>query len=198
MSFRVSSGGKSASPRRALVVSIVLLAATCALAASMSWRRSADTLGERLAPAGWDISFSPPKRFQPAGQSSNRSGFEYRFRGEWLDDRSLILIFRGVAPTHAAGVPRDQSIGDFGDSAMSSRAFSFGSVSTLPKSSRVSIGSLPGAEVGNLDVGTIVRAAVSSEGARYAVVLSTGGRPIDRPLYELFDLVCASVRYVAG
>lgn len=197
MMFRVSSGEKSASPRRALVAAALLLGVSCALAASMSWGSAADRLGESFEPPGWHVSFSPPKGFLMVDQTSTPTGFEWLFRGEGFDGRPLVLIFRGVAPDELASNPGDSSPEEFGESAMFTRAFSFRVVSQLPKSSQTGIGPLPGAEVPNLDGGTIVRAVVTDDGVRYAVVLSSGGRPIDRRIYELFHLVCTSVRYLA-
>ena len=85
MSYQAYSMEKPGNPRRALLVSLLLLLAALALAQSLVGRQSSGELGDRVTPEGWGLSFRPPARFVSESPRANPDVLHY----DGLTDQGL-------------------------------------------------------------------------------------------------------------
>jgi len=87
---------------RALLCSMGLLAASLGAAAIASREKTPPTLGERVAPEGWAISFAPPADWRDRGEVLGPRNGRFRCYAA-ADDQSLLSFGR-------AQVPRSESL----------------------------------------------------------------------------------------
>ena len=105
---------KPASAPRALISSLLLLALACVLAAIMSWTRAGEPLSVRIEPAGWPISFRPPKGFTPGELVRTRLGELIPLRGMTTGGsraRLVILKFDPDVANHSASLSTELALG---------------------------------------------------------------------------------------
>ena len=184
MVVEVHTAGKPAVPGRALLTALTLFLLACSLAIGMTWRRWADPLGDRVRPPTWEISFRPPRRFQP-----------YTPEG-WPQDG--IRRFVGVTRRGAPAVLAFWRIDDVRNEAASKiaeqvlKAWDLRGPVAPPSVGFV--GPYKGAEMRGPQGTTIVRAAVVHPSRALAVSLDVDTDvPIDDRFYHLFDLTCRSI-----
>ena len=193
MVVEVYSGAKPARPHRAWLSSLALLVIVSGLAGAMTWQRTGRLLAGRTEPAGWEISFCPPRVFEPEERKSSQVStvYPYRLSGErgasaelavWRlnleEDVTMIrvcdLILQQNRPSWLRtlfGPPPTRTEGRVGD--------------------RVAV------EVQDMATQTVVRSVVLETGVAYALSLRVEGAAIDEGVYRLFDLMCRSVEFLA-
>ncbi len=181
---------KAAVPRRAWFASILLLVTTSALAWTMTRSRSGEALGPRIEPAGWSISFRPPRGF-PAGKFGPTTlGPAYPFYGRTpAGGRAVLALFR----LEGAGVGDALAVCERVLRAHTLPPPLIVSVSRLTRFDR-KLGPLDAVEIWDPLPGVVVRAAVLASGEAYAVSLRAEGR-IDQRLYRRFESTCASSEF---
>ncbi len=183
MVIRVHTSEKPAIFRRAWFASGLLLAISSVLAWAMVRGRSGEVLGPRIEPAGWSISFRPPRAF-PTGAFGPT---EYHFYGQTAGGfRPVLAVFRledavlGDAATVCERVLR----------AYSRQPLSAVRLSRLTWHDR-KLGPFEAAEIWDPQLGIVVRAAVLENREGYAIFLHVPGE-IDPRSYRLFDSTCSS------
>lgn len=154
-------------PRRALALTLLMLVGTTGVAGVVTWSRRSITLGERISPQGWRISFRPPGRWVQPGVElgKNTIVFEDPTRGR---DRRWLVFSRDPHPRHgtAEGIAGG-CLQDLTNPA--SGGLLVPSVRTYP----THLGPFPGATIEDAQTGTTVSAAFVEEEA-YCVALISG------------------------
>jgi hypothetical protein len=172
-----------------LVVSVLLLLFACALAAEMTWLRSHEPLGDRMRPAGWGVSFRPPRGFKAYTPNGLSLPGIQQFLGATAQGAPVLL---GV--WHIEEPPSDEAL-PVAIGVLQEYTPLWLGESRMPQTTWASeaIGPLEGAEILSPEGATLVRAAVADESFAVAVTLNLRNGPIDPRLYELFDLTCRSI-----
>jgi len=189
--MEVYTGEKPAIGRRAWLAAVLLMVIVTTLAGGMTWRRSEDSLAARVTPAGWSISFCPPRRFQESELGPTMLGSAFRFRG-WSAGGAAALL-----AVHRLDRWRVQDSLAACDLVLSAHV-----APTLPDSMTTretqfnkKLGPFEAVEVHDPFIGVVVRAAVLENGEAYAVSLGVDGPVIDDRSYRAFDLTCGSIMY---
>lgn len=193
MAIEVYSATTSTPPLRTVAVTVLLFAATCLLAASMSWRRAGETLGPRLEPQGWGVSFRPPKRFIQTELSQTEIGSVMLLSGEganlavWrmsppgdVDADDLCILILQQYEAAAAWGTRTHSQPP--------------SQSDLPPAANEPIGSRPAVERFSANHKVVVRATMEG-GPGYAISMVVISAPLPADAYRVFDLTCKSFEF---
>ena len=190
MVVEVYNASRKAEPRRILIAAMVLLGFSSALAATLTWHRAMHPLAARFQPAGWTISFEPPRGWAPGSLVPSGPVTAMLFHGSthvgkranlavWQldgsDDYDLQTVCTLVLAQH-----RTPLLPQLRTSAQTGSA---------PK-----LGRFDADERGGKGHPAVVRAARASIGTIYAVSLSVENALIDEQTYRLFDLTCRSIR----
>lgn len=179
-----------AAPRRTLLLCILLLLATGALAARMSWVRAGDPLGTLVEPPGWTISFRVPKRFQPADSMLTPRGPAYVWHSRLPRGgmASLLVVRVPSGPSADAAEVCRRFVGDY-------RSFADSSVNTvrIPPVSKP-IGPFSGVEMSMTSPAVVIRATCVNPVDAYVVITHVDNGQVDDALYRLFEATCASMR----
>ena len=177
---------KAALPRRAIMVSLALLAVAVGLAGSMTLRRAGGSLGLRVAPSGWGVSFQPPADFERVVGSIGEQAFRGAARGGpcLISFRRVDLADVADADAVALAILR-MATGK--DAVGGSQAPVGRVVQTLGRREAV--------ELFSSQPAFAIRAARLTDGSILAVSIIARQRELDHGLYQLFDLVCRSVEY---
>lgn len=190
MVIALYGGEKPAVPRRTWVASVLLLVLTSALAWAMTKSRSGETLGPRLEPTGWSISFRPPRRFPVGEFGPTKLGTAYRFYRRTPEGGLAVLaVFR----LEGTGISDARVVCERVLSAHTRLPTLMISASRLTRFDR-KLGPLDAVEIWDPQLAVVVRAAVLAGREAYAVSLRVEGR-IDQCSYSLFQLICASGEY---
>ena len=190
MTIEVHSSRKPAAPHRGWISALVLLTVATSLAAVMTLEKSGGGLEDRLHPAGWAVSFQPPRRFEPTGLLRTDFGsaavFHFVAQGGasaeiayWrIDGHSTLTAARACdLVLKTVDVPWTVML--------------FGSPATQTPEKLA--GEL-GVEVIDSAIGMAVRAAVAPNGEAYAVSFRVAQAALDEHFLEAFHLACDSVR----
>lgn len=174
MSHQAYSMEKPGNPKRALLVSLLLLLGALVLAQSLVGRNSGGELGDRVTPEGWGLSFRPPARFV---SESPKAGSEIlHFDGSTDEGLEVLLT---VAKLPSGTDPRESGL------------------EILPGYAKgvAQIGGHPATQwtdaQGRLDIRAI---RLTEEHDLFLKIEVTAGL-IDSALARTFDRVCESVRY---
>lgn len=186
MVIQVHTREKPAISRRAWFASILLLATASVLAWAMALSRSGEVLGRRIEPAGWSISFRPPRAF-PTGAFGPA---EYHFSGQTPGGNpALLSVFRLEEAVVGDGLT------------VCERVLSAHPRPPLPavRLSRLTwydrkLGPFEAVEIWDPQLGIVVRAAVLENREGYAISLRAPGA-IDPHSYRLFDSTCSSTEH---
>ena len=191
MVVEVYTGSKPAKPRRALLAALLLLAAACVAAWTMSANRSGGVLPTRLKPPGWAISFQRPARFREGKPLLTPLRSAYPFFALTPERVPVFIaihrmeLARGTDPRTACDRILRADLGP---------RVSFLDTTTLTWFDK-KLGSLDAVEVWNpLIESIVIRGTVLPSGETYAVSLRTDGR-IPPELYRVFERTCASIEY---
>ena len=193
MPMEVYTATRPAIPLRAWVSSILLLISASGLAGWISWGRSGELLAPRLEPQGWDMSFRPPRRFEPVMPDILTAANAIAYRTPTASGGVAELVFRrvGAAPNVDAGEICNHLLRPYASVLMAV-------FSPPPTRSTEKLGALDAVQVHFPGIPMIVRAARFDHGTAYAVSLRVDGGPIDESLYHSFDLACRSVDFKRG
>jgi hypothetical protein len=184
MVVEVHTTGKPAVRGRALLISIALFLLACSLAIGMTWHRWADPLGDRVRPPTWEISFRPPRRFQP-----------YTPEG-WpqQDIRRFLAVTQQGTPAELAFWRIDDIRNEAASQIAEQVLKAWDLRGPVAPPSAEPIGPYDGKETRGPQGTTIVRAAVVNPTLALAVSLDVDTDvPIDDRFYHLFDLTCRSI-----
>jgi|GEM_PF-3621345 len=186
MVYTVHTHGKSASPRRALLLSGALLACSTAVAAYTS----SHALGSRFTPPGWSISMQIPTGFRrlDTGADSNHATVELELV---VSEKTLAKV---VILRHDIG-PQD-SVEDIALAVCQRQFHGLALLGTLSDVHAAGVGPFDGAEVRLLDhTGypiAIIRAVVVGQIEAYSFTLLVAGEP--NLAYRRFDALTRTVR----
>lgn len=188
MAIQVYTGEKPAVSRRAWFASILLLAITSILAWAMTLSRSGEVLGRRIEPAGWSISFRPPRAFPTGAFGPTELGVAYRFSGQTPSgDLALLSVFRLEGAIAGDGLTVCERV----LRAHSRQRLPIVHLSRLTRYDR-KLGPFEAVEVWDPQLGIVVRAAVLKNRVGFAISFRAPG-DIDPRSYRLFDATCSSI-----
>ena len=196
MSIEVHTTGKPAVPRRAVILSLLLLVFTSILAMDMSRRRTKQTYVKRVRPEEWDISFRPPRGFVQGEMKSTEIGQAVPFQFELQPDIKIELavwrlpIQRGTNP-----IEPGQSLMRWmhAQSSMSLlKLLRLGHPPTEPQESK--LGNFDAYEIFDPRISTVVRVGKFSSDQAYGVSMKIQGMPLERALYSLFERTCRTIK----
>lgn len=146
---------------RAILASTLLLGLTIALAAVLISRRTATRLGERMAPAGWPISFRPP-----AGWTQLRREDHYREFVDLGNRRNPSQFVIGWEPNPSNRPPAERA-----GQLMAEHLMQVFSLVRPSPAEHAALGPLPGARVSMPDNGAYVHVGwVPGEASRLVVL----------------------------
>lgn len=174
--------------RKALTFSLLMLIGTTGLAGALVWNRRAIALGLRIAPAGWYISFTPPRRWVQLPAEGMPDELAFR-SGPTGQARRLLIVRRIVHPKYETSAPIAKrylrELHYPGLKGLFAPAFE-----AYPSPS----GPFEGAIVEDIENGTIVWAAIV-DGEAYCVALIIDG-VLAQGDRQLAKSVVDSVQYV--
>jgi hypothetical protein len=190
MPMEVYTAVRPAIPLRAWVSSLLLLVSASGLAGWMSWSRSGLLLAPRIEPQGWDMTFRPPRRFEPITYDPNAPVRVVLFRTTTASGGVVELAFRRMEalPQVNADEICELLLRPFGSIFMA--VFAPPAQRTVEK-----LGSLDAVQVHQPAIPMIVRAARLPSNPAYAVSLRALEGPLDESLYHSFDLACRSAEF---
>jgi hypothetical protein len=193
MTVEVYTAVRPAIPLRAWVSSLLFLISASGLAGWMSWSRSGLLLAPRIEPQGWDMSFRPPRRFEPIAYDPNAPARVVLFHTTTASGGVAELAFRRVEapPQVNAGEICELLLRPFGSIFMA--VFAPPTQRTVER-----LGSLDAVQVHQPAIPMIVRAVRLPDSSAYAVSLRGLEGPLDESLYHSFDLACRSAEFGAG
>jgi hypothetical protein len=186
MTLEVYTAGKPAIAHRTWVSACLLFLLVSSLAAWMTWNRSGRLLAERIHPAGWTISFQLPVQFRPIEREPGRLRFHAVGFFESPPELTIqkAMVIRGTTAVSVCDAVLRPHV-----------SWLRGFLGPPATSSVELLGSRRALELHHPTVAMAVRAIVLDSGEAYAFALRVKDRPIDEPLYRLFDLLCRSVEY---
>lgn len=177
--------------RRTRVSSIALLAVVTGMALGLSWTRAGQLLSDRVRPPGWPASFRPPAGFGHAETDATAVHASYQYVRRTPGGGLAVFEAR-----HMRLEPRTDPL-DVCRDALARRSGPlqriFGQGFRRPQRER--LGGLDAVELMNGTETAVARATVLASGDAIIVSLTTNGVSLNRALYRVFDLVCASVRF---
>ena len=190
MTVEVYTAVRPAIPLRAWVSSILLLISASGLAGWMSWSRSGELLAPRIEPQGWDMSFRPPRRFEPVMPELVAPANAIIYGTPATSGGMAELVFRRVeaAPNLDAAEICNLILRPHASVLLAIFA-------PPPTRSIEKLGPLDAVQVHYPGIPMIVRAVRLDHGSGYAVSLRVAGGPIDDSLYHSFDLACRSADF---
>jgi hypothetical protein len=190
MAIQVYTSEKPAISRRAWFASILLLSVTSVLAWAMTRSRSGEVLGRRIEPAGWSISFRPPRALPTGAFGPTEFGVAYRFYGQTPHgDPVLLSVFR----LEGAVVGDSLTVCERVLRAHPRPPLPIVHLSRLTRYDR-KLGPFEAVEIWDPQLGIVVRAAVLNSREVYAISLRAPGY-IDPRSYRLFDSMCSSIEH---
>ncbi len=190
MAIQVYTSEKPAVSRRAWLASILLLAITSVLAWAMTQSRSGEVLGRRIEPAGWSISFRPPRAFPTGAFGPTELGVAYRFSGRTPGgDPALLSVLR----LEGAGVGDGLTVCERVLGTLPQPPVPIVHLSRLTRHDR-KLGPFEAVEIWDPQAGIVVRAAMINSREGYAISLHAPG-DIDQRSYRLFDATCSSIEH---
>jgi len=190
VAYEVYTTSLPAFPLRAWLSSILLLASVCGLAGWMSWDRSGDSLAVRVAPQDWDISFRPPRRFEPLKDALTTSANAIAYRTTTTSGEMAELVFRRIEAS------QNFDADEICNRTLRPHASLLLAVfAAAPTRSIEKLGPLDAVQVFYPGIPMVVRAIRLQNGFGYAVSLRFEGSSIDEPLYRAFDLACRAVDF---
>jgi len=196
MAIEVYSTSKPAVPRRAIILSLLLLIFTSILATDMSCRRAKEVYTKRIRPQQWDISFQPPRGFLQGEMISTEIGQAIPFQFQLQPDVKIELtIWRfSIIPT-SNPAELSQSLMRW------LHAQSTWSLLRLPKSGETpmkprkwKLGNFVAYEIIDRRFSTVVRAGMFSNDRAYGVSMTIQGMPLDQVFYGLYEHTCRTIR----
>lgn len=190
MTVEVYTAVRPAIPLRAWVSSLLLLISASGLAGWMSWSRAGELLAPRIEPQGWDISFRPPRRFEPVMPELVAPANAITYGAPATSAGMAELVFRRVeaAPNLDAAEICNLILRPHASVLLAIFA-------PTPTRSVEKLGPLDAVQVHYPGIPMIVRAVRLDHGSGYAVSLRVAGGPIDDALYHSFDLTCRSIEF---
>ncbi len=189
MTIEIHGGYKPSFVWRARIVPVILLFVTLALAGHMTWDRTHDRLGARVRPAGWELSFRPPRGFAERPPVAGQTPNVYHLWGSTRRRAAVILVIRRL--TDMADVPADMLAETILEKDTLIKT-SDGHLSSFEQTQEP-IGPFAGTQILAAHVGTVVRAGISPDGVAYALTLHFPNHQIDDGTYLLFQQMCRSV-----
>ncbi len=191
MVVEVYTGHKPALVNRTWLSTVAMLIIASGLAASMTWQRSGRLLADRIVPAGWGISFRPPRDFESVSRDGSDPPAAVRYRLVGAHGAAAELA---VWQIHApAGVNATRVCDVILRQIDVSWLRSF--FSPPPTRAEAELGGRRAVEILDPATQTAVRAIVLDSGVAYAVSLRVEGAAMDKGVYRLFDLTCRSVEF---
>lgn len=188
MTVEVYTAGRPAIPLRAWVSSILLLISASGLAGWMSWSRSGELLAPRIEPQGWDMSFRPPRRFEPVMPELVAPANAIIYGTPTTSGGMAELVFRRVE------VAPNLDAAEICNLILRPHASVLLAIFAPPPTRSIEkLGPLDAVQIHYPGIPMIVRAIRFERGFGYAVSLRVAGGPIDDSLYHSFDLACRSV-----
>lgn len=190
VALEVFTASRPAIPLRAWLSSTLLLASVCGLAGWMSWSRSGDSLAARVEPQDWDISFRPPRRFEPLTDNTRAPAYAIAYRTTTASGETAELVFRRIEA--AKNLEADEIC----NLILRPHASLLLAVFAAPPTRSIEkLGPWDAVQVHYPGIPMVVRAIRQQNGYGYAVSLRVEGGPMDEPLYRSFDLACRSVDF---
>lgn len=190
VAIEVYTTSRPAVPLRAWISSILLLISVCGLAGWMSWRRSGDSLADRVEPKDWYISFRAPTRFEPLTPGATAPAYAIAYRTSTAAGEMAELVFRRIEAA------QNLDAGEICNLLLRPHASLLLAVFAAPPIRTTEmLGPLDAVQVHYPAIPMVVRAIRLQNGSAYAVSLRVVGGPIDEPLYRSFDLACRSVDF---
>ena len=190
MALEVYTASRPSIPLRAWLSSILLLASVCGLAGWMTWSRSGDSLAPRVEPQDWDISFRPPRRFEPLATVATTPGYAIDYRTPTASGDVAELMFRRIEAAQNLDADEICNLILRPHASLLLAVFAAPPTRTIEK-----LGPSDAVQVHYPGIPMVVRAIRLQNGYGYAVSLRVLGGPIDEPLYRSFDLTCRSVDF---
>lgn len=190
VAYEVYAASRPAIPLRAWLSSILLLASVCGLAGWMSWSRSGETLAARVEPQDWDISFRPPRRFEPVNGIVTTPAYAITYRTPTASGEVAELAFRRIEAGQDLDANEICNLVLRPHASILLAVFAAAPTRTIEK-----LGPLNAVQVHYPGIPMVVRAIRLQNKYGYAVSLRVEGGPIDGPLYRSFDLACRAVDF---
>lgn len=189
MVIEVHTREKPALGYRTWVFAVLLLVVATVLAGAMSWTRAGDPLAQRIEPAGWLISFRPP-RWSGGGEFGETPfGVAFRFHGRTAEGGvATLVVYRIEGPGPDAKAVCDRILrADLGLEAKPIGWPRFTGLDTQ-------LGPFRAVQMFDPLVNRVVRAAEFGDAGTYAVSLKVQGAEIKPGIYRFFDQACSSIR----
>jgi len=190
VAIEVYTASRPAIPMRAWLSSIVLLASVGGLAGWMSWSRSGDALAARVEPQDWDISFRPPRRFEPLTADVTTPAYAIVYRTPTASGEMAEMVFRRIEAAKNLSADEICNLILRPHASLLLAVFAAPPIRTIEK-----IGPLDAVQIHYPAIPMVVRAIRLQNGYGYAASLRFEGGPMDEPLYRSFDIACRSVDY---
>jgi len=193
VAYEIYTAGRPAIPLRAWLSSIFLMGSVCGLAGWMTWSRSGESLGARVEPQDWDISFRPPRRFEPLNGVATTPAYAIAYRTPTASGEMVELVFRRIEAASNLDAYEICNLTLRPHASILLTVFA-----AAPTRSTEKLGPLDAVQVHYPGIPMVVRAIRLQNGNGYAVSLRVEGGPIDEPLYRSFDLACRAVDFKLG
>jgi hypothetical protein len=190
VALEVYTASRPAIPLRAWLSSGLLLALVCGLAGWMSRSRSGESLGTRVEPQGWDISFRPPTRFELLTPDLPTPAYAIAYRTPTASGAVAELVFRRIEAAQNLDADEICNLILRPHASLRFAVFAAPPTRTIEK-----LGSLDAVQVHYPGIPMVVRGIRLQNGFGFAVSLRFEGGPIDEPLYRSFDLACRVIDF---
>jgi len=190
MPAEVYSTTRPASPGRAWLVALVLLAAAAALAGDLV-QRGAGTwrAGGLIQPEGWEMAFRHPAQFEEVDPQPDQFNSTYVYQYRQRDSSVIELKFWRLQARDATAITIAHQIQEKSKTWI---GLLFG---PAPTRAVGRLGDRDALEVVDPAISMALRTLVWESGWAYAVSIRVEGGPIDEKIYALFDMTCQSVRF---
>jgi len=174
-----------------MISAFALITLALVLAGALSWHRAREPLGTRFHPAGWSVSFQPPRGWTPGAAEHVGPTTAIPFHGYTRTGKHVTVAVWRVRGTIAVE-PRSVTALILGQDAGAGQPDSPETAAT----GRVArVGRLHGYEQLGPDGRVVVRAASTVNGAVFALSCRVENAAIDEHTYMLFDLTGQSLEF---
>ncbi len=188
--MEVYSAIKPGHRRRTLLISLLLLAITTALAGTMARSRAQNVLGERFHALGWEMAVRIPRYFHKDVVSANAASFD-----GWTPTGHPARLIAWRIPLPEKASVSEVVAGVMEKYELAERSRLLGSTQTR---SDEPMGEKTGEQLLDRQLGVVVRAVTSTSIPAFVMTLGVDGHAIDDTTYDLFDQVCRSISFATA